>query len=154
MSEQQQDAVVRHLNPAHGVEPWAREFAEAIEIPGGARQLVLSGVGPAIIDASAAPGSVAAYGDTAAQTRSVIEQIAATLQRRGYALGDVISMQALLVGDPTRDGVADFEGFSAVYNRYFGTAEQPRVPTRTRAQVIRLVPPGWLVEITAIAVKG
>lgn len=154
MSETPSDPVIRHLNPAHGAEPWAREFAEAIEIPGGARQLVLSGVGPVVIDASVEPGSVAAYGDTVTQTRCVIEQIAAVLQRHGYALGDVISMQALLVGDPALGGAADFEGFSAVYNGYFGTAEQPRVPTRTRAQVIRLVPPGWLVEITAIAVKA
>lgn len=146
-------SLVRHLHPASITEPWAREFAEAIEVPVNARQLVLSGVGPQVIDATAPAGSVQAYGDTAAQTLSVIRQIDATLARHGYELGDIVSMQALLVADPLSDGVADFEGFSGVYNQYFGTPAQPNVPARTRAQVIRLVPPGWLVEITVTATK-
>lgn len=145
--------IVRHRNPAHMREGWAREFAEAIEIPAGAATIVLSGVGPAVADVDAEPGTVAAYGDTATQTRSVLQQIEAILRRRSYAVGDIVSMQALIVGDPARGGKPDFDGFSIVYNEYFGTARQPNVPARTRAQVERLVPPGWLVEITVTAAK-
>jgi enamine deaminase RidA (YjgF/YER057c/UK114 family) len=154
MPTHESDSIVRHLHPASADEPWAREFAQAIEVPAHARQLILSGVGPQIIDAAAQPGSVQAYGDTAQQTLSVIEQIKATLHSHGYALGDIVNMQALLVAPPGNEGVADFDGFSRVYNQYFGTAAQPNVPARTRAQVIRLVPPGWLVEITATAIKA
>jgi enamine deaminase RidA (YjgF/YER057c/UK114 family) len=154
MTTQSSNTLIRHLHPASVSEPWAREFAEAIEVPVNARQLVLSGVGPQVVDDAAPAGSVQAYGDTAVQTLSVIGQIEATLNRHGYGLGDIVSMQALLVADPAADGVADFEGFSAIYNQYFGTAAQPNVPTRTRAQVIRLVPPGWLVEMTVTAIKA
>lgn len=154
MPTQASDNIIRHLNPANAREPWAREFAEAIEVPANARQIVLSGVGPELTDPSAAAGSIKAYGDTKAQTLSVIKQIEATLKRHGYTLGDVVSMQALVVGDPALNGEADFEGFSEVYNQYFGTQAQPNVPARTRAQVIRLVPPGWLVEITVTAIKA
>ncbi len=148
------DSIIRHLHPASVDEPWAREFAQSIEVPASARQLMLSGVGPQVIDAAAPPGSIQAYGDTAQQTHCVIEQIKATLHSHGYALSDIVTMQALLVAPPGGDGVADFTGFSQIYNQYFGTAAQPNVPARTRAQVIRLVPPGWLVEITATAVKA
>ncbi|WP_341520504.1 RidA family protein [Pseudomonas sp. G.S.17] len=154
MTTQSSNPLIRHLHPASVSEPWAREFAEAIEVPVNARQLVLSGVGPQVVDDAAPAGSVQAYGDTAVQTLSVIRQIEATLTRHGYGLGDIVSMQALLVADPAADGVADFEGFSAIYNQYFGTPAQPNVPTRTRAQVIRLVPPGWLVEMTVTAIKA
>ena len=154
MTTQANNPLIRHLHPASVSEPWAREFAEAIEVPLNARQLVLSGVGPQVVNDAAPAGSVQAYGDTAVQTLSVIRQIEATLTRHGYELGDIVSMQALLVADPAADGVADFEGFSAIYNQYFGTPAQPNVPTRTRAQVIRLVPPGWLVEMTVTAIKA
>jgi enamine deaminase RidA (YjgF/YER057c/UK114 family) len=154
MPTQDADSIIRHLHPASSDEPWAREFAQSIEVPARARQLILSGVGPQVIDAAAPSGSIQAYGDTAQQTLSVIEQIKATLHCHGYALGDIVNMQALLVAPPGDDGVADFAGFSRVYNEYFGTPAQPSVPARTRAQVIRLVPPGWLVEITVTAIKA
>lgn len=154
MTTHANDAIVRHLNPASESEPWAREFAEAIEVPANARQIILSGVGPGIADPTAAAGSIKAYGNTETQTLSVIKQIEATLKSHGYTLGDVVNMQALIVGDPALNGEADFDGFSRIYNQYFGTQAQPNVPARTRAQVIRLVPPGWLVEITVTAIKA
>jgi len=145
--------ITRYKNPAHMTEAWAREFSESIEIPAGVDQLLLSGVGPMIADAAAPADTVQSYGDTEVQTRSVLLQIKSTLEKRGYAMGDIVSMQALIVGDPRKGGEADFAGFSKVYNQFFGTKEQPNVPVRTRAQVVRLVPPGWLVEITVTVAK-
>lgn len=153
MPSQANDQIIRHMNPAHMTQPWAREFAEAIEIPANSQQLLLSGVGPLVADKNAPADTVASYGNTETQTLSVIRQIKEILERRGYTLADIVSMQALIVGDPDKGGEADFQGFSAVYNRYFGTKEQANVPVRTRAQVNRLVPPGWLVEVTITAVK-
>lgn len=144
------EQIVRHRNPAHMTEPWAREFAEVIEIPASAEQLVLSGVGPTVGNAAAPPDTAASYGDTATQTRNVLGQIERILKDRGYQMGDIVSMQALIVADPAT-GKPDFTGFSGVYNQYFGTDKQPNVPVRTRAEVLRLVPPGWLVEITVTA---
>lgn len=148
------NTIARHKNPAHLTEAWAREFAESIELRGDVRTLLLSGVGPLVANPSAPAGTVAAYGDTAAQTRSVLQQIQQSLQQRGYGLGDIVSMQVFIVGDPGKGGEPDFGGFSSVYNQYFGTAAQPHVPTRTRAQVLRLVPPGWLVEVTVTAARS
>lgn len=149
-----QESIVRHRNPAHLTEPWAREFAEAIELPATARSVVLSGVGPLVSNRSAPADTAAAYGDTATQAQSVFTQIRKALEARGYSMADVTSMQALFVGDPSKGGQPDFKGFSEVYNQHFGTATQPNVPTRTRAQVVRLVPPGWLVEVTVTASKA
>ena len=150
---QAQVPIVRHKNPAHLTQPWAREFAESIEIPSTAKSIVLSGVGPLMTNKSAPMDSVAAYGDTGTQTKSVLSQIEEILSGKGYTMADVVSMQALIVGDPKKNGEADFKAFSDVYNTYFGTASQPNVPVRTRAQVTRLVPPGWLVEVTVVASK-
>lgn len=146
--------IIRHRNPAHLTESWAREFAESIELPASSKTIVLSGVGPTISNKEVSPNSVEAYGDTETQTRNVLEQIRSILAARGYTMSDIISMQALFVGDPNLDNQPDFEHFSKVYNEYFGTDEQPNVPARTRAQVLRLVPPGWLVEITVTAAKA
>ncbi|AJG24611.1 Rid family hydrolase [Cupriavidus basilensis] len=110
-----------------------REFAEAIEIPASAEQLVLSGVGPTVSNASAPPDTAASYGDTATQTRNVLGQIEHILRARGYQMGDIVSMRALIVADPAT-GKPDFTGFSGVYNQYFGTGTQPNVPVRTRAR--------------------
>lgn len=148
------EEIIRHRNPAHLTESWAREFAESIELPATAKIITLSGVGPTITNKNVSPDSVEAYGDTETQTRNVLEQIRSILSAHGYTMGDIISMQALFVGDPSLDNKPGFKNFSKVYNEYFGTAEQPNVPARTRAQVIRLVPPGWLVEITVTAAKS
>ena len=51
-------------------------------------------------------------------------------------------------------GRMDSEGFSAGYAQFFGTAAQPHLVARTRAQVVGLVNPGWLVEIEAIAASS
>lgn len=147
------EQIIRHKNAAHLVEPWAREFAEAIELPAAAEQIILSGVGPEVTDANAPADSVERYGDTQTQTRSVLRQIKEILARRGFQMGDIVNMQALIVGDPRNEGEADFRGFSSAYNQFFGTTDQPNVPARTRAQVIRLVPPGWLVEVTVTAAR-
>lgn len=148
------EPVIRYKNPPSMTEPWAREFLEAIEVPASARTIVLSGVGPLVADKSAQADTVASYGDTPTQTRSVLAQIQATLKDKGFSMADIVSMQAFIVGDPGKKGEADFEGFSDVYNEYFGTKAQPNVPVRTRAQVTRLVPPGWLVEVTVTASKA
>ena len=62
-------AIVRHETPGSMKEAWAREFSDAIEIPAGAKYIVLSGVGALPSNLDAEPHTVAHFGDTRAQTK-------------------------------------------------------------------------------------
>lgn len=145
--------IVRYQTPNSLTKEWARQFSEAIEIPAGARYLVLSGVGALPSNLDADPKSFAHFGDMRTQTRSILDQIAKTLDTKGYTLDDVVVMQAIFVGDPANSGRPDYEGFSSVYLDYFGPKTDNGLPTRTRSQVVGLVEPGWLVEVTVTAAK-
>jgi len=133
---------------------YRNQFLEAVRVPTDRTELLmLSGMTPPVIDRSVPDDQVKAYGDTETQTRNILKDMKATLERRGYGLNDVVKVQAFLVGDPQTGGRADFQGFSRAYMEVFGTADTPNIPVRTRMQVVGLVWPGWLVEIEAIAAK-
>ena len=68
-------------------------------------------------------------------------------------MGDVVKMQAFLVGDPGKGGKMDFEGFMQGYTQFFGTPIQPNLPVRSALQVMALANPGYLVEIEVTAVR-
>lgn len=129
-------------------------IAAAIEVPAGMTMVHLSGAVPPRADRNAEPTSREAWGgDTRAQTAGVLRSIAASLERLGLGMGDVVRMQVFLVGDPAREGPMDFDGFMAAYREHFGTAAQPNLPVRSVMQVAGLVNPGWLVEIEVSAVR-
>jgi enamine deaminase RidA (YjgF/YER057c/UK114 family) len=107
---------------------------------------------PSVRDESAEPTSQAAYGDTAEQTRSVLRAIEATLSELDLTLSDVVRMQVFLV-TPEGDEAMDFRGFMEGYTEFFGTEEQPNLPTRSVFEVAGLANPGWLVEIEVAAVR-
>ena len=139
--------VVRHKIPGSDF-----PIAMAVEVPAGKKLVFLSGAGPAIADKSAKPDSVAAYGDTLAQTVSTLEAIDANLKRLKLEMRDVVKMQVFIVGDPLKDGKIDFAGFMEGYRKYFGGKEQPNLPARSTVKVAGLVNPGWLIEIEVTAV--
>jgi len=143
------DEVIRHPLPNNSTFP----IAAAVEVPAGRTMVYLSGMVPPVADPDAPRDSIEAYGDTRAQTISVLEAIQAQLGRMGLGLGDVIRMQVFLVGDPKLDGRMDFAGFMQGYSRYFGTDDQPRLPARSTMQVAALANPGFLVEIEVTAVR-
>jgi enamine deaminase RidA (YjgF/YER057c/UK114 family) len=120
------------------------------QVPAGHRLVYVSGTVPDVADASAPAGSVQRYGDTAAQTRSVLRKIEAELARHGLGLGDIVMMRVFLVAPPGQ-GRMDFGGMMTAYREFFGTAAQPNRPARSTMQVAGLVDPGWLVEIEATA---
>lgn len=140
--------VVRHKIP-HSDFP----IAQAVEIPAGKTLVFVSGAGPAVADKSAAPNTVAAYGDTRAQTVSALNDIDATLRRLHLSMKQVVKMQVFLVGTQANSGKMDFAGFMSGYRQFFGTAEQPNLPARSVVQVAGLANPGWLVEIEVTAVR-
>jgi len=124
----------------------------SVEVTAGSDILFASGaVPPAIVDGGS-PADVATYGNTETQTVNVLTSIAARLEASGYSLSDVVMMRAYLVADPEL-GRMDFDGFMAGYTQFFGTEEQPNLPSRSAFEIAGLAAPGWLVEIEVVAAK-
>ena len=135
---------VRRLGPADS------PISASVEVPAGSRLIYVSGTVPDVADANAPAGSVQRYGDTAAQTRSILAKVQAQLGRHGLGLGDVVMMRVFLVAPPGQPRM-DFAGMMSAYREFFGTAAQPNRPARSTMQVAGLVDPGWLVEIEVTA---
>ncbi len=140
--------VIRHRTPGSTF-----PIAMAVEVPAGRATVMVSGMVPGVTNPSAERNSVASFGDTRAQTANVLDRIENALKSINLGLGDVVRMQVFLVGDPSRGGRMDFEGFMAAYVERYGTAAQPNLPARSVMQVAGLVNPGWLVEIEVTAVR-
>jgi enamine deaminase RidA (YjgF/YER057c/UK114 family) len=141
--------VIRHKLPNGNPFP----IAAAVEIPAGKTLVFLSGAVPSVADPKAPKDSIAAYGNTKTQTISALTNIKATLEGMRLGIGDIVKMQAFLVGDPAKAGKLDFEGFMQGYTQFFGTAAQANLPARSAMQVAALANPGFLVEIEVTAVR-
>ncbi|MET3985265.1 RidA family protein [Streptomyces sp. PvR034] len=92
------------------------------------------------VGASADPMGVTDL-DVRAQTRAVIENIAALLGAVGGRLADLVSLTTYLVN------MNDFGGYNEVYAEYFDEDG----PARTTVAVHQLPHPHLLIEISAIA---
>ena len=132
--------------------PAESPIASSVEVPPGSRLVYISGQVPEVTNPAAAQGSVERFGDTEAQTRSVIGKLDAALKTHGLGLGDIVMMRVFLVAPPGQARM-DFAGMMRGYRAFFGTAAQPGKPARSTMQVGGLVDPGWLVEIEATATK-
>lgn len=141
--------VIRHKLPNGNPFP----ISAAVEVPAGKTLVFLSGTVAPVADPKSPKDSIAAYGDTKTQTIGALNAIKTTLAGLHLTLGDVIKMQAFLVGDPSKGGKMDFEGFMQGYTQFFGTAAQPNLPVRSALQVAALANPGFLVEIEVTAVR-
>jgi enamine deaminase RidA (YjgF/YER057c/UK114 family) len=63
-------------------------------------------------------------------------------------------MHVYLGNNPATDGKPDFAGMMAGYTQFFGTKDQPNIPSRTTLQVVLpAASRGALVEIDLIAVR-
>jgi enamine deaminase RidA (YjgF/YER057c/UK114 family) len=128
-------------------------IALGVEIPAGRSLVFVSGMTPTAVNADAAKDSVEAYGDTKTQTVSVLKRVDGALKSMNLTMKDVVKMQVFLVGDPAKGGKLDFAGMMEGYTQFFGTAEQPNLPSRSAMQVVALANPGFLVEIEVAAVR-
>ena len=133
------------------VGPDASPISTSVSVPAGSRLVYISGTVPDVADANAPEGSPARYGDTEAQTRSVLKKVEAALAAQGLGLGDVVMMRVFLVAPAGQR--MDFAGMMKAYREFFGTPKQPNKPARSTMQVTGLVDPGWLVEIEVTAAK-
>jgi enamine deaminase RidA (YjgF/YER057c/UK114 family) len=125
-------------------------IASSVLVPPGSQLLYVSGTVPDAVNPQAPQGSVARYGDTEAQTRSVLGKVERALAQQGMGLADVVMMRVFLVR-PSGAKQMDFAGMMRAYRERFGTREQPNRPARSTMEVAGLVDPGWLVEIEVTA---
>lgn len=139
--------IVRHKIPGSDF-----PIALAVTLPPSATIHFLSGQVPPVVNKSADPNSLAAFGDTRTQTVGVLNRIKEILQGMGMGMGDVVKMQVFIVGDAGQGGRADVAGFMEGYTQFFGGA-QPNLPARSVFQVAALSNPGWLIEIEVTAAK-
>ncbi len=139
--------VVRHPIPGSDF-----PISRAVEVPGGASLVYLSGAVPSLPAGTGADVPTGSYGTTQVQTVSVLQSIEATLADLGLSMGDVVKMQVFLVA-PEGEAM-DFEGFMGGYTQFFGTQSQPNLPVRTVVEVAGLAHPDWLVEIEVAAVRA
>lgn len=126
---------------------------KGVIVPAGYETFYLSGQLADPID-PAKKETMEDYGDTRTQTLSTIKKIKALLESQGYAITDVVKMQAFLAADPKLGNKIDFAGFNAGFKEYFGSAENPNTVARSTFQVANLVAPMFLVELEVTAVKA
>lgn len=124
---------------------------KGVIIPGGYETFYLSGQLADPID-PARKETVEDFGDTRTQTVSTLRKIKALLESKGYAIRDVVKMQAFLAADP-KLGKIDFAGFNAGFREFFGSADNPDTVARSTFQVANLVAPQFLVELEVTAVR-
>jgi enamine deaminase RidA (YjgF/YER057c/UK114 family) len=128
-------------------------IARAIEVPASYRLIFHSGLTPQPANPKAPQGSAEYWGNTKAQSLSVLSRLEESVKSMGLTYRDVVKMTVFLAGDPATGGRMDFAGFMEAYSQYFGTKEQPNKPARSTVQVANLVQPGMLVEIEIILAK-
>lgn len=131
-----------HVNPANSF------ISSAVKVPAGSEMLYVSGITPEQVAGAPADRP---FGDTKAQTDSVLKRIGAILTAQGYGWEDVVMMRVLLVGDPTKGGRMDFAGMMQGYSAVYGNLAKR--PARITSQVAGLVAPGMMVEIEVQAAK-
>jgi len=132
--------------------PAEAAIAATVALPADAKLVYVSGTVPDPVKADAPPGSVELFGDTEAQTRSVLGKIEGLLKAQGLGMGDVVMMRVFLVAPPGQKAM-DFAGMMRGYRSYFGTPQQPLKTARSTMQVAGLVDPDWLVEIEVTAAR-
>jgi enamine deaminase RidA (YjgF/YER057c/UK114 family) len=137
--------------PPHRIGSAQSPISTSVSVPPGGRLVYVSGTVPDVVDPAAPDGSVARFGDTETQTRSVLRKVEKALAEQGLGLGDVVMMRVFLVAPPGQR--MDFAGMMAAYREFFGSKTQPNKPARSTMQVSGLVDPGWLVEIEVTAAK-
>ena len=121
-------------------------IASATGVPSGYMTYYLSGALPTPIT-PAANGQPPVYGDTTAQTRSVLDNLKAVMDKLGAGYGDVVAAHVYL------DPKADVAAMNKVWSTEFGTAVQPNKPARATVYVHALVVPTALLEIEFTVVK-
>ena len=116
-----------HAQSVQRIVPSGEPVASAVEIPAGGRTVFIGGQ-------SAALRGVPHGGDTEAQTVATLRRIQDILRARRMSMGDIVLLRIFLLADP-KSGKPDRERMARGFNRFFGTVDQPNLPTRTVLQI-------------------
>ena len=127
-------------------------YAEAVSVPPGYTTYYVSGQ-IATPQKPASGTKPAAWGDIGYQTKSLLDNAKATLNKLGLSFADVVQAHVFMASDPAHGGEANFAAMNKVWRTQFGTKEQPNKPARAAIKVESLAEPGPLVEIDFVAAK-
>lgn len=141
-------AIKRTVNPASTL-----PYASAVLVPPNAHTLYLASIIADVANPEAPKGSFEAFGNTGAQTTSILRKIDKLLAAEGFTMADVVKVGVFLVPDPTMDGKMDFAGLNTAYGQFFGSASQPNKAARTTVAVAALPNPSALVAIDIVAAR-
>jgi len=141
-----QDAAEPGQNVVRNGRPGAM-LLESVEVAPGASYLYVGGHAAALLDAA---DPAKGYGDTKTQTLSTLGKIKMVLERRGYAMSDLIKLNIFVVADPAT-GVADYAAVNAAYREFFLNETNPNSVVRTALEIKAIQVPGLLVEIEGVA---
>lgn len=122
---------------------------ESVEVGAAARTLYIGGHAASPLDPE---DRSKGYGDTKTQTISTLNKIKAVLERRGYAMSDLIKLNIFVVADPAL-GAADYAGVNAGFREFFQTEDNPNTVARTTVEIKGIQIPGVFVEIEAVAAR-
>lgn len=143
-----QDAATAEQNVVRHGRPGAL-LLESVEVGPGAHYLYIGGHAAALLDPE---DPSKGYGDTRTQTFSTLGKIKTVLERRGFAMSDLIKLTIFVVADPAT-GVADYAGVNAAYREFFLTEENPNTVSRTAIEIKAIQVPALLVEIEGVAAR-
>jgi 2-aminomuconate deaminase len=129
--------VVAGRTPARGAYPHLKVVGDLVFVSGTSARRPDGAIEGADIGAD---GRVAL--DIRAQTRAVVDNIAALLEEVGLSLADVVDVTSFLVS------MDDFDGYNEVYGEYF---DADTGPARTTVAVHQLPHPQLAIEMKAIA---
>jgi enamine deaminase RidA (YjgF/YER057c/UK114 family) len=121
-------------------------FASVVGVPPGYTLYFVSGALPAPVT-PAANGQPANYGDTTAQTQSVMAALHKSMAASGLSFNDIVKATLFMGPD------LDFAAMNKVWLTEFGTAAQPNKPARAAFHVQALAVPGAQLEIEFICAK-
>lgn len=127
----------------------AAVISSTATVPADMKLVFISGTTPSPLD----PAKPEDFGDTRAQTLSILTKMKAQLEGMGMTMGDIVKMTVFLVS-PTPGGRMDSAAMNDVFKTFFGTPEQPNKPTRSTIQIAALGRPTMYVEIEAVAAKA
>src|SRR5687768_7294566 len=80
--------------------PAQSPIASSVRVPAAMELVYISGTVPDAVKAAAPQGTIERYGDTEAQTRSVLNKMEQELRKHGLGLGDIVMMRVFLVAPP------------------------------------------------------
>ena len=143
-----QDAAAPDENVVRNGRPGAL-LLESVEVGPAARYLYIGGHAAALLDPTDPDKG---YGDTKTQTLSTLGKIKTVLERRGYAMSDLIKLTIFVVADPAT-GQADYAGVNAAYREFFLNEANANTVVRTALEIKAIQAPGLLVEIEGVAAR-